>query len=93
MPDLMRMGGVTGWLAAAHVADAFNVPVSPHLFTEASVHLAAACPNGVWQEHQPWWEPILTEPVEVRDGAIVLSDRPGFGVEPDEAAVRRYAVD
>lgn len=92
MPDLMRMGGVTGWLKAARVAEVFNTTASPHLFMEASAHLAAACPNGDWQEHQPWWEPIIAEPVEVVDGEIVLSDRPGFGIELDEAAVRRFAV-
>lgn len=92
MPDLMRMGGVTGWLKAAEIASAFHTPVSPHLFMEASAHLAAAAPNGVWQEHQPWWEPILSEPVEVRDGAIVLPDRPGFGISLDETAVARFEV-
>lgn len=92
MPDLMRMGGVTGWLKAAKLAEANHTPVSPHLFMEVSAHLAAACPNGVWQEHQPWWEPILIEPVQVRDGEIVLSDRPGFGVDVDPDAVRRYEV-
>lgn len=92
MPDLMRMGGVTGWLKAAHVAEVFNTPASPHLFMEVSAHLAAACPNGVWQEHQPWWEPILVDPVAVQDGDIVLTERPGFGVELDRDAVQSYEV-
>jgi L-alanine-DL-glutamate epimerase-like enolase superfamily enzyme len=92
MPDLMRMGGVTEFLKVAHLCESFGVPVTPHLFMEVSAHLAAACPNAVWQEHQPWWEPILAEPVEVRDGEIQLTDRPGFGIELDADAVAHFEV-
>ncbi len=92
MPDLMRMGGITEWMKVARLCEAHRVPVTPHLFTEASSHLLAACPNGVWQEHMPWWEPLLTEPVKVRDGVIRLTDRPGIGVDFDEAAIRRFEV-
>jgi L-alanine-DL-glutamate epimerase-like enolase superfamily enzyme len=92
MPDLMRMGGVTEWLKTAHLCEAFQAPVTPHLFMEVSAHLAAACPNVIWQEYQPWWEPILVEPVDFRNGVIHLSDRPGFGVEIDEDAARRYEI-
>lgn len=92
MPDLMRMGGVTEFIKATHLCEAFGVPVTPHLFMEVSTHLAAASPVAVWQEHQPWWEPILAEPVRVVDGAIQLTDRPGFGVDLDPAAVARHEV-
>lgn len=92
MPDLMRMGGVTEFLKTAHLCESFGVSITPHLFMEVSAHLAAACPNAVWQEHQPWWEPILVEPVEVCEGAIRLNERPGFGVDLDPAAVNRYEV-
>jgi L-alanine-DL-glutamate epimerase-like enolase superfamily enzyme len=92
MPDLMRMGGVTEFLKTAHLCESFGVSVTPHLFMEVSAHLAAACPNAVWQEHQPWWEPIIAEPIEVRDGAIQLSNAPGFGVNLDAQAVRRFEV-
>ncbi len=92
MPDLMRMGGVTEWLKAARVCQAFRRPVTPHLFMEASAHLVAACPNAIWQEHMPWWEAILKEPVDFRDGMIHLRDRPGLGLEWDEKAVAKFEL-
>lgn len=92
MPDLMRMGGVTEWMKAAHVCEAFGLPVTPHLFMEHSAHLACAAPNAVWQEYQPWWQPIMKEPVRVVDGHIQLSDVPGFGIRLDTTAVDEYRV-
>ena len=92
MPDLMRMGGVTEWLKTARLCQAFHRPVTPHLFMETSAHLVAACPNAIWQEHMPWWEPILREPVDFREGMIHLRDRPGLALEWDEKAVAKYEV-
>lgn len=92
MPDLMRMAGVTEWLKAAHVAEAFGLPVTPHLFMEHSAHLACAIPNGVWQEYQPWWQPITAEPVRLVDGCIEPPDAPGFGIELAPSAVQAYRL-
>ena len=39
MPDLMKCGGVTGWLQVAAQAEAANIPMSSHLFAEASAHM------------------------------------------------------
>lgn len=92
MPDLMRTAGISNWMKVAHLAEAFQLPVTPHLFMEVSSHQACALPNAVWQEHQPWWEPIWKEPVDFRDGKIHIRERPGLGVEWDENAVNRYLV-
>ncbi len=92
MPDLMRMGGITEMVKTVHLCDAYDAMVTPHLFMEHSIHVAAASPNVVWQEHQPWWEPILKRPVDFRDGALHLSERPGFGIELDESAVARLEL-
>jgi len=92
MPDLMRMGGVTEWVKVAHTCESFGLPVTPHLFMEHSAHLAGASPNVVWQEYQPWWQPIMAKPIQVTDGQLVLGDEPGFGISLDEDAVARYAV-
>lgn len=92
MPDLMRMGGVTEWVKVAHTCESFGLEITPHLFMEHSTHLAAACPNAVWQEYQPWWQPIMARPIEVSDGRIVLSDQPGFGIELADDAVAHYAL-
>ncbi|MEU8797660.1 mandelate racemase/muconate lactonizing enzyme family protein [Spirillospora sp. NPDC048819] len=92
MPDLMRMGGVTEWMKAAHICEGFGLPVTPHLFMEHSAHLACAAPNAVWQEYQPWWQPIMEEPVRVVDGHIELSDEPGFGIRLSTSAVDEYRI-
>ena len=92
MPDLMRMGGVTEWVKAAHICESFQTLVTPHLFMEHSTHLAAACANVVWQEFQPWWQPIMATPIELVDGEIVLPETPGFGIELDERALKAFQL-
>ncbi|MBI3302147.1 MAG: hypothetical protein HYZ72_08750 [Deltaproteobacteria bacterium] len=39
MPDAMKIGGVTGWLRAAALAELAGLPISSHLFPEISAHL------------------------------------------------------
>lgn len=92
MPDMMRMAGVTEWVKVAHACERYPVKVTPHLFMEHSSHLAAACSNVVWQEYQPWWQPVMKRPVEMENGAIRLSADPGFGFEPDPKAIERFKV-
>jgi len=92
MPDLMRIGGVTGWLEAAALADAFGMPMSSHLYPEVSAHLLRVTPTRQWVEWQDWAGPILARPFEVRAGELVLPDVPGTGLAWDEEAVARYQV-
>jgi mandelate racemase len=92
MPDLMRIGGVTGWLAAAAVAHTTGVPMSSHLYPEISGHLMNVTPTAHWLEWQDWADPILTEPVPVRDGHVHVPDVAGNGLDWDERAVDHYLV-
>ena len=92
MPDLQRMGGVSGFLDAAALCRAWHQPVSSHLFTEASCHLLAASENGLILEHMPWWEALYTEPPTVADGHVLVPDRPGLGVDLAPAALERFRV-
>ncbi len=93
MPDLMRIGGVTGWLDAAAVAAAAGIPVSTHLYPEVSAHLMCVTETAHWLEWQNWANPLLREPFAVERGHVVVPDRPGNGIEWDEAAVARYSAD
>lgn len=93
MPDLMRIGGVTGWLRTAAIAGALGVPVSSHLYPEFSAHLLRVTETAHWLEWQDWADPILAEPFALRDGHLVVPDRPGAGIAWDEGAVRRYRYD
>jgi len=90
MPDLQRVGGVTEFLRVAHMADAFDVPVSSHLFPEMSVQVLAALSNATWLEHMPWFAPLYREKLELRDGEAVVPERPGWGFTFDPAVVQRY---
>ena len=89
MPDLGRIGGVTGWMDAARIAAARGAQMSSHLMPEVSVHLLAATPTAHWLEYVDWADAILEEPLQVIDGAVTPSDRPGVGIVWDEAKLRR----
>jgi len=93
MPDLMRIGGVTGWLQAAAIADAAGLPMSSHLYPEVSGHLLRVTPTRHWLEWQDWAHPVLARPFEVRSGELYLPDVPGNGLEWDEEAVAHYAAE
>lgn len=90
MPDLQRIGGVTGWLRAAAIADAAGMEMSSHLFPEVSAHLLAVTPTAHWLEFVDWAAPILQQPLRVKDGHAEIPDRPGNGLEWDEQAVARF---
>ena len=87
MPDAMKIGGVSGWLRAAALAEAAGMPVSSHLFPEVSVHLLAVTPTCHWLEYVDWASPILRQPFEVENGLASVPDRLGIGIEWDEARV------
>jgi mandelate racemase len=91
MFDAMKIGGVSGWLRAARLAQAAALPVSTHVFPEISSHLLAVTPTRQWLEYVDKVGPILTDPVRVEDGRIVIPDQPGVGIEWDEQAVAHAA--
>jgi mandelate racemase len=93
MPDLMRIGGVTGWLRTAAIAGAAGLPMSSHLYPEFSAHLMRVTESAHWLEWQDWANPILAEPFALAGGDLVIPNRPGAGIDWDEAAVARYRLD
>ena len=92
MPDLERIGGVTGWMRAAALAQGAGLEMSSHLFPEASCHLLAATPTCHWLEYVDWANAILKDPLEVKDGFATIPDRPGTGVAWDEKAVKKHQL-
>ena len=92
MPDPQQIGGVTGWLRAAALAQAAGLPCSSHLFIEVSAHLLAVTPTCHYVEYLDVAAPILAEPLRPVDGAIEAPTRPGTGLQWNEAAVTRYTV-
>jgi mandelate racemase len=92
MPDLERIGGVSGWLRAAALAQQHRKPMSSHLFPETSAHLLAVTPTCHYLEYVDWASAILEEPLRVESGEAVIPDRPGTGVSWNEDAVRRCLI-
>jgi len=92
MPDLERIGGVTGWLRAAALAATHHVAMSSHLFPEVSAHLLAATPTAHFLEYVDWADKILAQPLEIVDGFAVVPRRPGNGLTWDAKAVEKYRV-
>jgi mandelate racemase len=92
MPDLERIGGVTGWLRAAALAATHRIEMSSHLFPEVSAHLLAATPTAHFLEYMDWADRILAEPLEIVDGFAIVPQRPGNGLTWDAKAVEKYRI-
>ncbi len=89
MPDLQHCAGPTGFLRVAAQAELAGLPISSHLFTEASVHLLAAIPGALLVEYMPgWWDDLFDTPPAIAGGLIRPPDGPGLGVRFGEQAAR-----
>ena len=93
MVDLMRIGGVSGWLRAAALTEKAGLPMSAHLYPEVSTHLLAATPTAHWLEYVDWAEPFLTSGISLAAGRATVPTEAGTGVVWDEAAIRQYTLD
>jgi mandelate racemase len=91
MPDIMKIGGVTGWLKAAALAETASLPVSSHIFIEASAHVLPVTPTALYLEYLDSAGAILRDPLPVIDGTVTARG-PGLGMDWDEAAVAKYAA-
>jgi mandelate racemase len=91
MPDLMKVGGITGWLNVAGQADAASIPMSSHILPEASAHVLAVTPTAHWLEVLDFAAAILADPIQIVDGALTARG-PGLGLEWNETAVAKYLI-
>jgi len=93
MLDLMRIGGVSGWLRSVAIAVAAGNEISTHLYPEVAAHLLRVTETAHWLEWQDWANPILGEPFKVRNGDFIIPERAGSGIDWNEAAVKKYRYD
>jgi len=93
MIDVMKVGGVTGWLRGAALVEPRGIPASSHLFPEISAHLLAVTPTSHWMEYVDWASPILKHPLRLEKGQAQIRVAPGVGLEWDEQAVQRFLVE
>jgi mandelate racemase len=91
MPDLMKVGGITGWMQVAGQAQAASIPVSSHLFAEASAHVLAVTPTAHWAEYLDLAGAILAQPMAIVNGSVTARG-PGLGIDWNEGAVAKYLV-
>lgn len=92
MPDVGKIGGVSGWMRAAALAAPRGMPVSSHLYPEISAHLMPVTVTAHWLEYVDWASPVLQEPLVIEDGTVTAPARPGNGMSFDREAVERFAV-
>jgi L-alanine-DL-glutamate epimerase-like enolase superfamily enzyme len=83
-PDVTNCGGVTVFMKIAHLAEAFNLPVTSHGAHDLTVHLLAAVPNRSYLEaHGFGLDRYLAHPLRLEEGMAIAPERPGHGVELD----------
>ena len=89
MPDVARIGGVSGWMQASALAAAKGIEMSSHLMPEISAQLLSATPTAHWLEYVDWADALLQEPLRIIDGKVLTSQRPGSGIAWDEDKIRK----
>lgn len=86
-PDAPRVGGITQFLKIATIAEQKYLKMAPHFAMEIHLHLAAAYAHDTWVEHFDWLDPLFNEHLEIKDGRMLVSDRPGLGFTLSDQAV------
>ncbi|KXO84644.1 L-talarate/galactarate dehydratase [Stutzerimonas stutzeri] len=84
MPDAPRVGGITPYLRVQTLAEQAGMTLAPHFAMELHVHLAATHSREPWVEHFEWLEPLFEERLEIRDGRMLVPNRPGLGLTVSE---------
>jgi L-alanine-DL-glutamate epimerase-like enolase superfamily enzyme len=98
-PDTMWAGGLTEMRHVCSVASVHDVPVIPHgHLVPANAHLIAAQPRDrcPYVEYLIKWNEInqffFVDPLEPEDGVVTVPDRPGLGIELDDAVAEERTV-
>jgi galactonate dehydratase len=99
MPDLQKCGGLLEGRKIADMAHVYNVPVAPHCVVSpigymASCHVCAAIPNFLvlewhWITRLQAWKDFVKEGEIIQKGWVAVSDKPGIGVEMNDAAAKK----
>jgi L-alanine-DL-glutamate epimerase-like enolase superfamily enzyme len=83
-PDVTNCGGITHFMKIAHLAEAFNLPVTSHGAHDVTVHLLAAVPNRSYLEaHGFGLDRYIAEPLTIEDGFAIAPSTPGHGITFD----------
>ncbi|MDQ3248748.1 MAG: mandelate racemase/muconate lactonizing enzyme family protein, partial [Chloroflexota bacterium] len=101
-PDVIWTGGISECRKVAALAQAYHLPVIPHVFSSgvaaiANMHFIASITNGGLLEFDQNVNPLRTDlfetPLEITsEGRVHLPDRPGLGVTLNAATVEKYRM-
>ena len=86
-PDAPRVGGITQMLKIMALADQARIRMAPHFAMELHLHLSASYAHEPWVEHFEWLEPMFNERLEIKDGRMLVPNRPGLGISLSEQTV------
>lgn len=98
-PDISHAGGLMELKKIAAVADSHYIAFAPHnpsgpVANAASLQLAACCPNfsilEIMYSDVTWRKDVVNEELYYKDGRITIPDKPGLGIEIDEAACLQH---
>lgn len=78
-PDILRIGGVDAWRKSAALAESYHIPVLPHYYKDYDVPLLCTIPNGIGAESFDWIDPLVDNPMTVKDGFAYPHNSPGWG--------------
>lgn len=93
MPDLQRVGGISGLVKVTRLAEVYNLPVTPHLFPEVSLHVAVSAPTCTITEYVSWWDMLFEEGgPKLVDGYLSPGENPGLGLEITARTIEKYRV-
>ena len=94
-PDVSHAGGIMELRKIAAAAEAYYIPFAPHnpsgpVANAATLQLAACCPNftilEIMYSDVTWRADVTNEALTYADGCLEIPDKPGLGIELDEAA-------
>jgi galactonate dehydratase len=99
-PDVGVAGGITHVKKICALGEAFHAGIIPHavpsgpVAVAAHVQLGMCVPNWEVQEHvpqdEPKWTDLVDHVIEVRDGYLIAPERPGLGIELDDAGLAKH---
>jgi galactonate dehydratase len=98
-PDICHTGGLLETKKIAAMAETAGIGLAPHnplgpIAGVAALHFGICTPNVIIQEEMSgavsWYGDVVQWPIERRPGRWGVPDKPGLGVEVDEAVIARH---